>query len=330
MGRTRKQGRRRRVVIVGGAALGVVIAVGTSLWWWTPWWPPIEVTAPGPTGQRVMADSVFGNYYPAGRQAPGPAVLLLGGSEGGISKYITEDALALQAEGLSVLSLGYFGVPGQPKSLERVPLETFDRALSWLNARPEVDPQRVSVFGVSKGAEAALLVATRHPELRAVVAGSPSSVAWPGVNRHSVDPAASWTLGGRSIPVLPYGPLRPSLFLGHLDTLYRGGLKGLSRHPQAIIPVERIRGLVLLTCGEDDALWPSCEMAQQVQARAEGHDGPQVTVLAYRRAGHESVGVPLSPTSSEFGALSRWGGTRQGNNAARADGWPKIVELLRG
>jgi hypothetical protein len=213
-----------------------VLIVGAALWWWTPWWPPIQITAPGPTGQRIRGGGIFANYYPGQPDQQGPAVLLLGGSEGGISKSVTEDVRALQSEGLSVLALGYFGVPGQPKSLERVPLETFDRALAWLRVRPEVDPQRISVFGMSKGAEAALLVATRHPELRAVVAGSPSSVVWPGVNRHSLDPASSWSADGRSLPVLPYGPLRPSLLLGHLGTLYRGGLKSLTHHRTAIIP----------------------------------------------------------------------------------------------
>src|SRR5216683_7554613 len=151
-----------------------------------------------------------------------------------------------------------------------------------------------------------------------------------GSESRSLDPAPSWTVDGRSLPVLPYGPLRPSLLLGHLGTLYRGGLKGLARHPAAIIPVEKIRGVVLLICGEDDSLWPSCEMAGQLEARATVLNGPHITVLAYNNAGHESVGVPLSPKSGDLGSLSRWGGTNEGNNAARTAGWPQIVELLRG
>jgi len=308
----------------------VALVAGTVLWWWLPWWPRIVISDPGPTGQRVQNGGVFANYYPAQGDRRGPAVLLLGGSEGGIGRAIAKDAAALQSAGLNVLAVGYFGVPGQPKTLERVALETFDRALEWLRLRPEVDPQRISVFGVSKGAEAALLVATRHPELRALVAGVPSSVVWPGVNPRSLDPAPSWTVDGRSLPVLPYGPLRPSLLLGHLGTLYRGGLKGLARHPAAIIPVEKIRGVVLLICGEDDSLWPSCEMAGQLEAKATVLNGPHITVLAYNNAGHESVGVPLSPKSGDLGSLSRWGGTNEGNNAARTAGWPQIVELLRG
>lgn len=305
------------------------LVAGMVLWAWLPWWPRIVVTDPGPTGIRVRYGGVFANYYPAQGAERGPAVLLLGGSEGGIGRATAEEATALQSAGLSVLAVGYFGVPGQPKTLERVPLETFDRALDWLRLRSEVDPQRMSVFGVSKGAEAALLVATRHPELRAVVAGVPSSVVWPGVNPRSLDPAASWTVDGRSLPVLPYGPLRPSLLLGHLGTLYRGGLKGVARHPDAVIPVERIRGAVLLVCGEEDTLWPSCVMARQVRARAAALNGPHVAVLAYTDAGHEAVGVPLSPRSPELGSLARWGGTTGGNNAARLAGWPQILDLLR-
>ena len=58
-----------------------------------------------------------------------------------------------------------------------MPLELFDRALGWLKAQEEVDGARLAIVGGSKGAEAALIVASRHPELRAVVAGMPSSVA---------------------------------------------------------------------------------------------------------------------------------------------------------
>ena len=298
------------------------------LWILAPWAPAIVISQPGPTGQRISGDGVFANYFPALTGQRGRAVLLLGGSEGGIGKAITEDAEALQHEGFSVLTPGYFGVPGQPKKLEHVPLETFDRALGWLTARPEVDPSRISLMGVSKGAEAALLVATRHPELRAVVAGSPSSVVWPGIDYRTFRAGSSWTAKGKPLPVLPFGRLRLSFFLGHVNTVYTGGLKHLARHPDAVIPVEKITAPVLLTCGENDTLWPSCEMARQVQARAEERNGAHVTILAYNDAGHECVGPPFDRSSSDFRGLARWGGSKDGNDAARRDDWPKILAFL--
>lgn len=170
--------------------------------------PEIELRAPGPTGKRIAADGLFGNYFPA-RAIPGPhpAVLLLGGSEGGLGVGAHQMALALQQEGFAVFHLAYFGAPGQTDALEGIPLELFDKGLDWLKTRPDVDPDRVAVMGASKGAEAALLVASRRPDLVAVVAGMPTSVAWNGVNWASGGQSkrASWTAGGKEVVTMPFG-----------------------------------------------------------------------------------------------------------------------------
>ena len=106
-------------------------------------------------------------------------MLTLTGSVGGLT--MTDTSIALQAEGFTVLLLSYFRGPGQNPNAELVPLEYFATALAWLRRQPEVDSARVGIVGVSKGAEAALVVAVRHPELKAVVAALPSSVVWPGI-----------------------------------------------------------------------------------------------------------------------------------------------------
>ena len=149
--------------------------------------PKIEVLEPGPTGQRIAQDGIFGNFYVAAgnigtsQDASRPAVLLVGGSEGGLGGGAKQMALSLQEERFIVLHLAYFGAPGQPSALERIPLELFDRALQWLKQQPGVDQERLAVVGACKGAEAALLVASRRSDLSAVVAGMPTSVAWNGL-----------------------------------------------------------------------------------------------------------------------------------------------------
>ena len=85
--------------------------------------PQIEVRDPGPTGVRVDEPGLFGNYLPADGEGPHPAVLLLGGSEGGLGIGSLSTALALQQEGFSVFQLAYFGAPGTPDTLERIALE---------------------------------------------------------------------------------------------------------------------------------------------------------------------------------------------------------------
>jgi dienelactone hydrolase len=302
---------------LGAIAAGVV-------WWLKPWVPDIVLSAPGKTGMRIDRDGVFANYFPAALSSP--AVVLLGGSSGGITHQTNVVAIALQSEGFSVLAPSYFGAPGEPGSLERIPLETFDRAIAWLARRPEVDASRMAVVGHSKGAEAALLIGTRHPELRAVVAAAPSSVVWAGIDwNNPINPDASWTAKGRPLAFLPYPLFRPWRSVGDG---YTDGLEKLHKHRDALIRVERTKAPVLLVCGERDTLWPSCRMARQLRARADQKHGPPVTVLALPHAGHSAFGPRLPNGDPDL--HDRWsGGTAADNNAGRAQGWPVVLAFLR-
>lgn len=319
-----------RVLRFIGYTILITVAAGAGLWYFNPFAPPVTIADSGETGRRVTDDGLFANYYPAAGKGKHAAILILGGSEGGLANSVVRAAKALQAEGYSVLQLAYFGAPGQSDSLQMVPLELFDRALDWLKARGEVDAERIAIMGGSKGAEAALIVAARRPELRAVVAGMPSSVAWQGVDpnfmNYIVDPpGGSWSLDGKPIPYLPY----VQEYSPNLLALYSNSLAQLPNHQDAIIPIEKSKAAVLLICGKDDQLWPACTMAEQVRARAAAHGGPAVTVLAYDDAGHAVYGVPVEKTNPRYNALDSVGGTDDGNNAARIDGWPKILEHLK-
>ena len=77
----------------------------------------------------------------------------------------------------------------------------FQEALTVLRSEQGVDPAHLVVSGVSRGAEAALLLGTTYPGMIiAVVAGSPRSVVnlgYPDTNR------PAWTLSGEPIPAAP-------------------------------------------------------------------------------------------------------------------------------
>ena len=318
----------KRKLVIAVAAIVVLIIIGASaLWFLKPWKPKIEITDPGPTGRRIVEKGVFANYFPASGDGSGAAVMILGGSEGGIGDNTTRSAIDLQKRGFSVLTPSYFGAPGQPSSLQLVELETFDRALDWLRGRREVDEDRIAVIGHSKGAEAALLIGTKHPELAAVVASAPSSYVWPGINWDGFGAEPSWTSDGRPLPVLPYGPWRISVLLGDAGRLYEEGLEKRAQHADAAIAVAKIASEVLLVCGELDALWPACPMAREMKQRASKPGGPSVRVLAYERAGHRVFGPPVP--NPDHPSLKRWGGEPADNNAARADAWPKVIDFLR-
>lgn len=289
------------------------------------WTPPIEMVDPAPDGRRIGEDGLVGNWYPAPTKTA-PAILLLGGSEGGLAMGNSQAARALQSAGFAVLQLAYFRAPGQSPSLELVQLELFDQAIAWMARQPGVDRRRIGVVGTSKGAEAALLVASRNSAVRAVVAGVPSSVAWPGVvweGTWGTMPKPSWSANGKPVPVVPYGE-----FQGSIRSLYDNGLLTRDQHQDAIIPVERSKAAILLVCGEQDSLWPSCPMANQVAARAE-QAGPKVKVLAFDDAGHFAFGPPISATSPFYPRLGGMGGTVEGNATARMQGWSATIQFLR-
>lgn len=324
---------RFRKTIGLAVVVGLLVAGAVAFQFLVPpnfWMPEIEVAEPGPTGVRVNSNGLFGNYYPAKGEGRHPAILLLGGSEGGLARGVQQMALSLQAEGFSVLYLGYFGVPGTPESLERIPLELFDRGIAWLAAQPGVDGDRIALLGGSKGAEAVLLAATRNERLRAVVAGMPTSVVWKGINwsRGGQSLHSSWTSGGAELATMPYAAWNMS---DGIISVYRSVENPALRADaeRAAIPIERARAALMLVCGEAETMWPACPMSRLIEARAAKRGGPRVQVLAYRDAGHLLFGPPIPRTSKFFNSLDMFGGTVEGNAAARIDGWPRVIAFLK-
>lgn len=274
---------------------------------------------------ELRSDELYADYFPAMTIEPAPALLLLGGSEGGLGEGARRDAMALRNAGYHVLQISYYRAPGQNENLEMVPLETFDRALDWLKQREEVRADKIGIYGTSKGAEAALIVASRHPEIEAVVAVVPSSVSWQGINWafDGRPPESSWSLGGAPYPALPYGEWDAEL---GLYSLYAKGLAARDDHPEAVIAVEKTDAPMLLICGFADALWPSCEMSQQIKARANEAGNKDVTILMYAKAGHFAGGMPGD--APEVDEASEYGGTTQANYDSQVKSWPRILDFL--
>ena len=181
-----------------------------------------------------------------------------------------------------------------------------------LRAQPGVDPRHVLVSGVSRGSEAALLLGAYFPQLvNGVIAGVPSSVVNPGWPDTS-QPA--WTLDGRPVPAVS-----PSEF----------GQPNPPGKPQAVIPVEGIRGPILLTCGELDVVWPSCRYSDAITARLRARQFAYPVIdLRYREAGHHIGGLTLYFAGVTDAALTAFGGTVAGTQAAQADAHAKLLALL--
>lgn len=279
-------------------------------------------------GVEIREDGLVATWFAPTAPTAGPALLVLGGSEGG-NAMSARIAAGLHARGYATLALAYFGTEGLPDQLEAVPLEYFIRALDWLARQPGVDPQRIGVVGGSKGAEAALLLASRERRVRAVIAFAPTDHAWQSIDWNGWSDTPSWTEGGRPVPYLRYAPFDAR---EGLRAMYDASLAAATPEARraARIPVERSDAALLLIAGEKDALWGAVEASRRIAATLAAADHPHaVEVLRYPEAGHVVyIGGTLDDGDRLLDRILPMGGTREGIRFAIDDAWPKSLAFL--
>jgi uncharacterized protein len=265
-----------------------------------------------------------------------PGVLALGGSDGRIPEYFLR---LLVPEGFACLALAYFNTPDTQPTLVEVPLERIERGLRWMGDHPRVSPHaaRIAIVGGSKGGELSLLVATTYPNLVGpVVAYTPSSLVWAGIDfsqpRGSM--RSSWSLTGQPLPFVPYpagvGPSSSDRGMSVLP-IYDRGLENIAAVDQAIIPIERATGPVLLISGGDDRMWPAQRMCEMVvdRARRVGRD-TLVRHLNFPDAGHVLFPYEApSPSAAMPPMLFDLGGSPASATRAHSVAWPEVVRHLR-
>ncbi|MGZ0151032.1 acyl-CoA thioester hydrolase/BAAT C-terminal domain-containing protein [Kribbella sp. WER1] len=233
-------------------------------------------------------------------------VLLLHGSSGAPD---LGRAGLLEDAGYDVLA------PTWPVTYE-VPLESFP--LDEL-----ADHDRVVVMGSSWGAEAALLLGALDARVDSVIAFAPSAYVW-GRNLEDGSQRSGWTWRGEALPFVPYDrrwqpDTDPPSFTG----LYWESLRAATDAMR--IPVERIRGEVLLVAGGDDQVWPAVEFAEEIVRRRGDRPTSVVTVGA---AGHRAV-LPGEEPKTAGQRMAR-GGTDAADRELGELAWPEVLRVLAG
>ena len=244
------------------------------------------------SAQTVRQDGFDGLLYTSAAVRPGaPAVVVLGGAEGG---YDAVPAAALAMAGYPALALAYFDEPGLPQCLCSIPLEYLARAVGWLRTQPAGRGRPVVLYGASRGAEAVLLLASYLPHLAdGVVASSPTAAINPA---NSVVPGPAWTFGGQ--PLVPVGN----------------------------IPVTRLRVPLLMGDGGQDPIWDAAAAASTIMGELHGSaDHAPATNLYYPGAGHYYFGFPpYFPFFTDQGL----GGSVQANALATEQFWTRMITFL--
>lgn len=258
-------------------------------------------------------------YYPrplAATDQRSPAVVTLGGAEGGIEA-ASAYAAWLASNGYVALAISYYRAPGRPKDLINVPIEPMLQAVTWLQQQPQVDPQRIAAMGGSWGGIVALAAAAHDTRLRGVVSWVGSPAPFRGIRR-DVPPA---DYRGVDLPALSWQG-RPLGFLPYRETVdwSRPAPADAARLEQAMLPIERINGPVLMVAGGDDQLGDSARMAavaaRWLRAR---RSVPMADEVAYYGDAGHLITPLLQPTTfrHQTGPYLQVGGTPEGY--ARAD-----------
>ncbi|MER5847126.1 acyl-CoA thioester hydrolase/BAAT C-terminal domain-containing protein [Streptomyces sp. NPDC002012] len=280
--------------------------------------------------ERTLSEPCEGVLVePEGGSAVG--VLVLAGSSGRID---TDRCRVLARAGMTALSIRWFGGERRPEGICEIPLETFVEAIDFLKARGS---RRVGVLGLSKGAEAALLVAVRDPRVDAVVALSPTSVVWanvgPGTDGAAYPYRSSWTWKGKPVPFVPYDehwtPQEPEGAPIACRTLYEQSWQAFAEAAQkAAIPIERSAAEIVLIAGGDDQMWPSLVFAQELAARRALAGQHPARLVTSSDAGHRPR-LPGEGSARHSGQF-RYGGTAETDAALGARAWSDIVAVLSG
>lgn len=271
-------------------------------------------------------------------QAARPVVVILHGADGN-DEAGERFGPILARLGYAAVGLPYYspnwGDYGPPPKFPDLPGSFIDIRVDQMADLREalrgldgVDVERFGLFGASKGAEFALIAASRYPWIDSVVAYAPTDVVWEGWGLEMLEAEgtrSSFAFGGEPLPFMPYRGFVEGLLAGPTADLRAIHDNGRADHPEreaeARIPVERYAGDLMLIAGGQDAQWNAAQAAANI-ARARSDAGLSTDLLAYPDAGHDLVGDG-GPRDSP-----RSGGSPEANAAARADAWPKVVAFL--
>lgn len=284
--------------------------------------------------KTVRDNGLVAKYFYNPSASPAPGIVVVGGSEGGLTSASMWAAL-FASHGYPSMALAYFQAEHLPDDITNIPLEYVETAVKWLQRQESVNPDQIAMFGRSKGAELSLISGATFPEIKAVVALSPTSVvsigSCPCGRGEEHHPESSWSYQGTSLPFVTWNKGQCTEALHHIrnlerfDHVHREALDDPQMVEYAAIPVEKINGPILLVSSDDDHFWPADWHCERMVERLKQHRFPhEVVHLTYHNVGH-GIRYPYIQTT----LLRMNGGTAPTNAHASEDSYFKVLEFLR-
>ncbi|CAM4007862.1 acyl-CoA thioester hydrolase/BAAT C-terminal domain-containing protein [Pseudoalteromonas byunsanensis] len=206
--------------------------------------------------EKVQYQNLVAELYLPKAQDKLAAVIAFGGSEGGLSAGKANGEM-IAPHGVAVLGLAFFDAPGIAKTLDQIPIEYFLHAVDYLASHPKIDKNRIGVVSGSRGSEAAFLMATLDKRIKSVVVTTPSKVAWNGLTQAK----SAWTYQGKDIPALGLALDSKADLLERFTV----SLQNKKKVVQSQFKFEQINGPLLMISAQNDQVWPSYQMAKDIE-----------------------------------------------------------------
>ncbi len=236
--------------------------------------PPVAAAASAGGELTVRTADGFsgGKIYLPRAGAPMPCILLLHGSEGGFAGWSHVTAVRFAAQGFAAMPLSYSrgGTPWQAGDIVDVDLDITESALKWLRDNDKIDCTSIGLYGASRGAEHALLLAS-------LLAAEDSPVQPDAVAVH----AASDTVRGPFIAQRAnHGDKDESRSQSSnwgRAWRWRGGYDQVE--PGNRIKIERYPGPLFLSHGEIDKVWSASNTRRLAALMSGAANAPEVHIF---------------------------------------------------
>jgi dienelactone hydrolase len=289
--------------------------------------------------QRITDDFVGELFY---SDCPdNKTIVWLGGSGSGLSVNAPV-AAALASHGFNVLSLPFFGEKGLPSQLSKIPLEYFERVFTWLQKNPITHCKEVQILGMSKGAELALILASKYPFITKMVLWAPHAYCFQGLAYKN---ESSWTYAGIDLPFIrgknwwivadmlrcfiknePFG----------FTPVYKKALAIAKNKPEARIKVENACADLLMITSRECGMWNTYDGSLEIMDTLRKSNYPyHYDLIVYEHAGepfYVPYVIPASESSVKIAPrlMLSMGGTLEGNARAKVDAWERTIQFFAG
>ena len=247
----------------------------------------------------VETNGFYGAYWENKEVCDCAIIAMLGDDP---EDYMARSAVKwLWRQGINVLTMS----PGKKDyGHHNYPLERIETAISRLEAHGN---KKIAIAGASTTGTLALTAAAMFPQISLTVAMTPSDFVWQGFMQGKKDGCKEWPIEGESLfsyhgkplPYMPFCYRHPQYWQVIAAETKRTGDMVNSRklfddseaahpiRPEEYIPIENIRGKLMLIGAEDDVLWDTAKYIHRMEARlSEKPHNCDVETVVYAHGTH--------------------------------------------